>query len=128
MVKFHLHLQLRINITFLYVKMPEYYDTCHFIDIIVVAGEPDKRSANPGLRNIRRQSETLAKESMSCGNLAQFSLYPPSVTVAHIVTLYKKVPNDLYAVFSVTSEGILESTNRICVFHIHIRALFSTDS
>ena len=127
-VKFHLHLKLRINITFLYVKIPEYYGTCRFIDIIVVAGEPDKRSANPGLCNIRRQSERLAKEFVYCGNLAQFSLYPPSVTVAHIVTLHKKVPFKLHTVFSVKSEGILESTNRICVFHIHICALFSTDS
>ena len=91
--KFHLHPKLRLNITFLYVKMPEYFGTCRFYNITVVAGGPDKRSANPGLRNIRRKSEGLAKEFVYCGNMAQFSLYPPSDTVTQIVPLYKKCPS-----------------------------------
>ena len=70
-VKFHLHLKLRLNITFLYVKIPEYFGTCRFYNITMVAAGPDKTSsANPGLRNIRRQSEGLAKEYVYCGNMA----------------------------------------------------------
>ena len=113
LITFQLHPKLRLNVTLLYVKTPRYFGTCSVYNV-TVAHSPDKGLANEETRTTdtvgnRVRIEEPAYRFAYCGNLAQFSLFPPLNKVTFSVTVHKKMPVQLRVIFMVMAIQIVEN-------------------
>ena len=90
---FILHSLLRLNITFITLKLKEIFGKCLRYKLLIESF----------IINASADSFTY------CGIHSQFSLYPSSIHISFSVVLHRYVPVDLHVAFCVTSKNIIKS-------------------